>query len=98
MVVVVIPFKVTETSLTMVLAFDEPPPDPPAAAVDWEEPDCDEDEAAVAWDDDAAAVVEDPMAEIDMESSPEGDIDEGSAISRSACPFNVARPRSRRSL
>jgi hypothetical protein len=49
MVVVVIPFKVTETSLTMVLALDEPPPDPlpPAAEVDWEDPDWDEDEAAV---------------------------------------------------
>jgi hypothetical protein len=43
MVVVVIPFTVTETSLTMVLALDDappPPPDPPRwAAVDpdWDD-------------------------------------------------------------
>ena len=51
MVVVVIPFKVTETSLTMVLAPDEPPPDPllPAEEVDWEDPDWDD--AVVDWED-----------------------------------------------
>ncbi len=43
MVVVVIPLMVTETSLTMVVAPDAPPPDPllPAAA-DWEDPDWDD--------------------------------------------------------
>jgi len=80
MVVVVIPFNVRETSLTMVLALEEPPPDPLRCALelDCAEADWDEDAAVVAWDDDVAAVVEeDPMAEIDMESSPEGEIDEG---------------------
>ena len=49
MVVVVIPFKVTETSLTMVLVLDEPPPDPlwPALELDCDEADWDEDEAVV---------------------------------------------------
>jgi hypothetical protein len=98
MVVVVIPLRVTETSLTMVLAPDEPPADPLllpadplllALEVDWEEPDWDDD-AVVDWDD-VAVVVDEPMAEIDMESSPEGDIDAGSATSRSACPFNASR-------
>jgi hypothetical protein len=91
MVVVVIPLRVTETSLTMVLAPDEPPADPLLLAleVDWEEPDWDDD-AVVDWDD-VAVVVDEPMAEIDMESSPEGDIDAGSATSRSACPFNASR-------
>jgi hypothetical protein len=97
MVVVVIPLRVTETSLTMVLAPVEPPADPllpvdpllPLAEVDWDEPDWDED-AVVDWDD-VAVVVDEPMAEIDMESSPEGDIDAGSAMSRSACSFNASQ-------
>jgi hypothetical protein len=75
MVVVVIPLRVTETSLTMVLAPDEPPPDPlllPAEEVDCEEPDWDDD-AVVDWDD-VAVVLDEPMAEIDMESPPEAEI------------------------
>ena len=50
MVVVVIPFWVTETSLTMVLALEEPPPDPLRCALelDCDEADWDEDEAVVA--------------------------------------------------
>ena len=74
MVVVVIPLRVTETSLTTVLALDEPPADEPpadpllllpAAEVDWEGPDWDD--AVVDWDDEVAVVVDEPMAEIDME-------------------------------
>lgn len=44
MVVVVMPLMVTETSLTMVLAPDELPVDPlpPAAELDWEDPDWDD--------------------------------------------------------
>ena len=71
MVVVVVPLRVTETSLTMVLAPDEPPPDPPlpVAEVDCEE--LDWDDAVVDWDDDVAVVVDEAMAEIDMGSSPD---------------------------
>jgi hypothetical protein len=88
MVVVVIPLTVTETSLTMLFALDEaplsdPPPDLVAEVVcedpDWEDaPDWD---AVVDWDDDAAAVLDEPMAEeIDMESPPERDIGEAAPV------------------
>lgn len=94
MVVVVIPLTVVETSLTTVFVVEVPPLDPlPPVAADWDDPDWDD---ALVVVEDAAVAEEEAMAEIDMESSRVGNIDESRAGWPSASPLNAARPRSRR--
>ena len=109
MVVVVTPFMVTDTSLTTVLALDAPPLDPPLPLAADDEA-AGEEEVPVVCDDpvvcedvvededwdDAGVVADDAIDEIDMESSRKGDIDKGSAGSRSAHPLNARTVRNRR--